>query len=252
MPKYNDLFAKIYDKDYTIFAKKLAPIIYTFYQKQAISEKQKNLLDLGCGTGQFANYFLKKGFQVVGIDVSPAMLTYARKNNQEFITKNQATFIEGDMTNFSLKEQFGLATATFDVMNHLPSKKALSNCLSTTFKHITKGGMFIFDINTRRKLLYEWDDMIIKDTEEYMQIQKKFVPEKTNKIHVKITGFIKNQNGLYQRFDEYLYNYYYSLVEVKKIIYDAGWKKVWYADKNDLSTPLTKPEREGRVYVIAQ
>jgi cyclopropane fatty-acyl-phospholipid synthase-like methyltransferase len=38
------------------------------------------LLDLGCGTGQpVATYFAEAGFQIVGVDQSPAMLALARR-----------------------------------------------------------------------------------------------------------------------------------------------------------------------------
>lgn len=39
------------------------------------------LLDVGCGTGHFARWLAEHGFGVVGLDISPAMLTEARKRN---------------------------------------------------------------------------------------------------------------------------------------------------------------------------
>lgn len=38
------------------------------------------LLDAGCGTGHFAIAFAERGYSVVGIDISPAMIERARKN----------------------------------------------------------------------------------------------------------------------------------------------------------------------------
>jgi ubiquinone/menaquinone biosynthesis C-methylase UbiE len=39
------------------------------------------LLEVGCGTGHFSRWLAEKGFGVVGLDISPAMLTEARRRN---------------------------------------------------------------------------------------------------------------------------------------------------------------------------
>ncbi|MHB1709366.1 MAG: class I SAM-dependent methyltransferase [Thermoplasmataceae archaeon] len=40
-----------------------------------------HILDAGCGTGRFVQYFIKNGFAVIGIDSSSAMIEVAAKNN---------------------------------------------------------------------------------------------------------------------------------------------------------------------------
>lgn len=42
------------------------------------------IMDLPCGTGRFAEVLLEQGFKVVGIDISPAMLTVARRKLEGF------------------------------------------------------------------------------------------------------------------------------------------------------------------------
>src|SRR3990172_6893185 len=45
-----------------------------------------SVLDFGCGTGHFTRWLADKGFQPVGLDISPAMLAEARKrNNIEYV-----------------------------------------------------------------------------------------------------------------------------------------------------------------------
>jgi SAM-dependent methyltransferase len=47
-------------------------------EKQAAKFVKGNVLDIGCGAGRVELYFQKKGFRVVGIDVSPLALEVSR------------------------------------------------------------------------------------------------------------------------------------------------------------------------------
>lgn len=45
------------------------------------AKKGRRLLEVGCGTGHWSQYFADKGFDVTGIDISEAMLRVARKKS---------------------------------------------------------------------------------------------------------------------------------------------------------------------------
>ncbi len=42
--------------------------------------RRPSVLDLGCGTGELAPVFLKRGYRYVGIDIEPERIAYAAKN----------------------------------------------------------------------------------------------------------------------------------------------------------------------------
>lgn len=76
--EYNDKLAPVYDKvtkkEFKWTApKKIAEKLLSFVKRGDI------VLDLGCGTGQSASPFIKKGCKVIGIDISSEMLKLARK-----------------------------------------------------------------------------------------------------------------------------------------------------------------------------
>jgi hypothetical protein len=67
----------------------------------------------------------------------------------------------------------------------------------------------------------------------------------------KITGFIRGQGGLYERFDETASNTVFDLEQVKDALLQIGWAEVYFAGVQDLTTPIAETEKEGRVFVIA-
>ncbi|MGH2605416.1 MAG: class I SAM-dependent methyltransferase, partial [Anaerolineales bacterium] len=74
MQAYGTAFARVYNLRWSGFARQVAPAIESYYAATAGGKERRSVLDLGCGTGQLAVYFLERGYRVVGIDLSPAML----------------------------------------------------------------------------------------------------------------------------------------------------------------------------------
>ncbi len=55
------------------------------------------ILDAGCGTGALAFELAKRGASVVGVDVSPTLVSLARERAPVFAGSGSATFSAGDM-----------------------------------------------------------------------------------------------------------------------------------------------------------
>jgi ubiquinone/menaquinone biosynthesis C-methylase UbiE len=119
MQAYNASFAKIYNMRWGGFAQQAAPLLRNFYETKPISQANRTVLDLCCGTGQLAVLFPEAGYRVVGMDMSAPMLAFAKENASRFLDSGQARFVQGNAQNFSLDERFGLVVSTFDALNHL-------------------------------------------------------------------------------------------------------------------------------------
>lgn len=76
-----DQMGSAYDKGRVGYPEKLIKDIITYAN---ISEKQK-ILDVGCGSGQVAILFGKRGFNVTGIDISPTLLNIAKKKCKGYL-----------------------------------------------------------------------------------------------------------------------------------------------------------------------
>jgi len=84
--------------------------MYDRLEKQAVSElllknvNGKKLLDVGCGTGHWSNFFSQSGFTVTGVDISPEMIRVADEKNT-----TRASFMVADAHHLPFED------ALFDV-----------------------------------------------------------------------------------------------------------------------------------------
>lgn len=250
MQAYGDGFARVYNKRWVSFARQVSPFLLEFYAGLPLAQSNRLVLDLCCGTGQLAVYFLERGYQVIGLDLSAAMLHYACENTQRFIDSGQARFVQADATDFTLEERFGLVVSTFDALNHLSDLQALQHCFGCVAA--VTDGYFIFDLNTRMGLR-RWNSIEVDDSREDMTIVNHGIYDVTSeRAWMKVTGFVRNADGLYERFEQTAYNTVFAMDAVKVALLATGWQHVYFARLQDLKTPLEDPEAEGRVFVVAQ
>lgn len=107
--------------------------------------KARTLLELACGTGAILK-ILAKSYDVVGLDLSPQMLLFARKKlpHVRFYRKN--------MARFDLATKFDVIICVFDSINHVLKFADWQRIFRNAARHLEKDGLFLFDINTEAKL----------------------------------------------------------------------------------------------------
>jgi ubiquinone/menaquinone biosynthesis C-methylase UbiE len=101
----------------------------------------ERVLDIGCGTGDQAIYFAKKGAIVAGIDINPKMIGRAlmRKKKEGL----EVYFQGGDATNLPfLKPVFDVAVISL-VLHEIESKDR-DKVISEMKRVVKKGGRLIF------------------------------------------------------------------------------------------------------------
>ncbi len=207
------------------------------------------MLDLCCGTGQLANYFLKKGYKVVGVDLSQDMLYYAKRLNEDYIKSGQASFYCEDASNFSLNERFPVVISTYDALNHLKGEEELKGCFKSVFNVTNKGGSFIFDLNTRLGLSKTDGVHIHKDENQLSVSQSLFMGDHAVTQYY---GFVKRRNeNFYSRYEEIITNTIYDMKSVKALLNEVGWEEVCFHTVGSFEQ-TDDPESENRVFVLAK
>jgi SAM-dependent methyltransferase len=103
------------------------------------------VLELACGTGSVLKQ-LDSDYDVTGVDLSERMLEVAARKVPG------ARLIRADMTRVALDEQFDVVLCVYDSINHLLKFAEWEAAFDQARAHLDHGGIFIFDINTERRL----------------------------------------------------------------------------------------------------
>ncbi len=249
MQAYGTAFARVYNEHWTHFARDLAPRILDFYTRGGAPVENPSLLDLCCGTGQLALFFLEHGYRVTGLDLSEGMLHYAADNARAYVETGQARFVQGDAAAFTLDDSFGLVVSTFDALNHLPNLDALGGCFRAVRAVIREDGRFIFDLNTRAGLK-RWNYVNIQEGDDLF-LTNRGIYDGGDRALAHIAGFVRDEDGRYTRFDETVYNTVFDLAVVRELLLETGWHDAYFARSDALAVPLSQPEAEGRVFIVA-
>ncbi len=232
--KYYNLFYR--DKDYA----KEVDYVDSLIKKYA-KNKKKSILDVGCGTGIHALLFRRKGYRVVGIDKSTEMVNIAKSS----VTENDnIEFYTRDSTEFNLDRKFDIIVSLFHVISYHTTNKALYRCFRNIYKHLNKGGVFIFDFWYGPAVLTQKPKVKVKkiwgrDT----KITRTAIPRiniNENTVDINYEIIIKSKgNEILEKIKEKHRMRYFFLPELNFMLGQAGFKVIksleWMSFKEDLS-----------------
>ena len=147
-------------------------------------KKGGRIVDLGCGVGKHSRYCLKKGFRVVGYDISDAMIKNAKDHDPSEHTE-LLFFKISDMCDFESDLIFDGAIIAFSMM-HLTivqAKKMLENLK----KYLSDGAIILIATlqgsgeGYKREMLADDHQIFIK---EYMQEEMLDLLDSAGYVHI--------------------------------------------------------------------
>ena len=133
---YKNATIKSYNKiasEYSSKVSKLHPK-KEFSQFFSMLRPKASVLDIGCGSGRDAFEFAKKGFKIIGIDLSPKMIAIARNKAKK------ADFKVMDLERLEFKAESFDGIWANAVYLHIP-KKRLKKAFAEAKKALKKGGI---------------------------------------------------------------------------------------------------------------
>jgi SAM-dependent methyltransferase len=107
------------------------------------SLRHGRVLDVGCGTGRAFEPLLRRGWEVHGCDLSPAMLERARSE-----AGNKVELAIADMRELPVFGEFELVISLNDPVNYLMDDGDLERAFAGMRSNLADDGLLIFDCNS--------------------------------------------------------------------------------------------------------
>ncbi len=215
-----DHYAQVYDESGQIaFSLQMIPYLDKLLQCHPVPGR--SVLDLACGTGTVALSFAQQGWEVYGVDASPGMLAQARRKARE--TGQKLTLSQQDMRDFVLPDPVALVTCLYDSLNYMLTLADLQQVFRRVAIALLPGGLFLGDMNTQEKLEHIWGNntFFVEGKGIALIMHSGYEPE-SGLSTVHIVGFVRQENGLYARFDEEHAEIAYANEEVRTGLEAAG------------------------------
>jgi len=112
------------------------------------------VLDLCCGQGRHSLELARRGFQVVGVDLSEALLYAARKRAES--EGLSVTFLRCDMREIDFADEFDAVINMFTSFGYLESEAEDEKVLGKVAQALKSGGKFLLDVVNRDRLVRDF------------------------------------------------------------------------------------------------
>lgn len=239
MEAYTD-FAYVYDTlmDNTPY-EKWCEQVTAILQRHGI--KEELVLDLGCGTGTLTELLAKKGYDMIGIDVSEEMLERAIEKREE--SGLPILYLLQDMREFELYGTVKAVVSVCDSLNYLLEDEDVIETFRLVNNYLDPEGIFIFDFNTVHKYRdVIGDATIAENRDECSFIWENFYHEEERINEYDVTFFVK-EGELFRRFEETHYQKGYTAEEMKAFLEEAGLQFVSMCDSDTQKDVTDDTER---------
>lgn len=158
VPPYSVLAGLYKRASFTTYAEEA--VLRYLAHAQALDWAGRRILDLGCGVGSVSWMLAQRGYRVVGVDNTPAMVEQARAMIEQHLHETQGGTVE-TLPEFLLMDlralevpggSADLALALGGTLNALGNLRDLEQAFASVFRALDAGRMFIFDLWTIRGL----------------------------------------------------------------------------------------------------
>ncbi|HKP88240.1 MAG TPA: class I SAM-dependent methyltransferase [Blastocatellia bacterium] len=213
---YEEDLAYIHDVGHAEFALRSAPGILEILERSGIRDGL--VADLGCGSGLWAQRLIEAGYDVLGIDISEAMIRIAQR-------RAPAAEFRIESLHKAELPLCNAVTSISECLNYLfdprNERSALPRLFGRVYSSLSPGGLFVFDIGEPGQVAEGVVTRGFSEGEDWVVLVEK--KEQQGILTRRITTFRKVGNN-YRRADETHVQRLYKAADVAKELRRAGFR----------------------------
>lgn len=222
--KFSTLYdSLVFDIDYDKYANNVLEIL----SKNNI--KEANILEIACGTGNLTKYLAESTHNILAFDFSEDMLNQAYP---KLIDYENVNLIKYDMYKFPYESyEFDAIITLLDVINYITKPSKLEELFNNIYNGLRNGGVFIFDLNSKNKLL----EVLGNNHFVYEKNNILYTWESSRNgklINFDLNFFIKRDDNLYERIEEHQVERYYPIKYIVDTLQSIGFKDIKFVDED--------------------
>ena len=216
------------------------------YLRQLLDERKarpRQVLDLACGTGNVSELLAREGFAVTGVDIAPGMIAQAQAKAAQ--AGLPITYVVQDAALLDLPgRRFDLCVSLFDSLNYITDPLRLQMAMERVAAHLSRNGLFIFDLNTEYALVnHFFDQDNLSSNDPLLYDWKSAFDPQTRLCRVQMNFRYRAESGDERRFEEVHWQYAYRTEEIVAMLEEAGFDQIVTYKAYTLRQPVRSSDR---------
>ncbi|MFB1050749.1 class I SAM-dependent methyltransferase [Paraliobacillus sp. JSM ZJ581] len=227
---------------------------WTLFTKEILEKFRpdaKNVIDLGCGTGNLTLRLAMLGYEMTGVDFASDMLSIAQQRSGEQNTPIQ--WIQQDLTALDVGKSYDVAISYCDVINYITSEEKVQQVFSNVYESLANDGIFIFDAHAMSYVENDLKDNIYSEMYEDMgYVWFCEAASYPGEMYHDMTFFVKDKEQ-YDRFDEQHHQRTFPTNTYLTWLKNVGFDIIGiYADFDTTCITAEQADHAQRIFIICE
>ncbi len=231
---FEDMFSEDYIKTMDILPPENVRQEVDFIEESLGVEREAVILDLGCGRGEHAVELALRGYNVVGIDLSPVALAASHENLRrgraardklpdaaKLPALGKSSFLRTDMRELDFQENFDGAYCWATSFGYFDDETNL-DVLRRLHRALRQGGMLLIDVANRDFVAPRSPSLVWFEGDECVCMDDMCVDFLTSRLKVKRTAMFEDGHSREVEYSIRLY----SLDTLGKMLHEVGFRVV--------------------------
>ena len=243
-----DFLARCYDElTYDVDYAGWADYIETHFHRRGLPGK--TVLDLACGTGSLTCELARRGYEMIGVDLSPEMLAEAVEKSRD-VDGVPPMFLCQPMEKLDLYGTIDACVCCLDSVNYVTEPKKLKKAFERVHIFLMPGGLFIFDVNSPAKLEGLDGQVFLDETEDAYCVWRAEFSRRSRICSYFMDIFhLDEETGQWVRGEELHRERSYTVEALTGFLREAGFRDIKVYGDRKLRSP--KPG-EDRLFFVAR